>query len=60
VGNKKSKFKNMNKNTDELKFEEELELLAKEIQREIDAYRESDLTEWIKEEIKNFIIKWEA
>ena len=39
-------------------FEKELEKLAKEIQQEVDKYRESDLTDWIKEEIKKFIEKW--
>lgn len=41
-------------------FEKELEKLAKKIQQEVDECRDADLTDWIKEEIKIFIQKWEA
>lgn len=53
----KNKIKNMN-NIEE--FEKELEKLAKKIQQEVDECRDADLTDWIKEEIKIFIQKWEA
>lgn len=52
-----NKIKNMN-NIEE--FEKELEKLAKKIQQEVDECRDADLTDWIKEEIKIFIQKWEA